>query len=144
MSRVAVLTRLVAVRAVATGALPSELGPVLAEFLPKPPQPPVMDVLARLCDAYSDADHDQLWDPSVMEGTCRGERIVAFYLYDKYQSERWTISHFDDGGFDRDVEPNEWDEIDHEHEIEYRGHHVGSWPALGKSAAKDILRWPYG
>ena len=25
----------------AAGALPSELGPALAEFLPKPPQPPV-------------------------------------------------------------------------------------------------------
>ena len=41
------------------------------------------------------------------------------------------------------MEPNEWDEIDHEHEVENIIKSVGSWPALGKSAAKDILRWPW-
>ena len=93
--------------------LSSAIGPVLAQFLPSPPLPPVMGVLYRLCTAYSDADHDQLWLPKVTRGSCRGESIVAWYLYDKYQQERWTISHFDDGGFDLDPEPDEWDYRDH-------------------------------
>ena len=41
------------------------------------------------------------------------ESAMAWYLYDKYQQERWTISHFDDGGFDLDPEPDEWDYRDH-------------------------------
>ena len=101
------------------GALPSDLGPVLAQFLPSPPLPRFFYVLYQLCQAYSNADHDELWRASVMNAECRGERILAWYIYDDYARERWTVSHFDDGGFDLNPEPDEDGMVDHEHEIEF-------------------------
>ena len=106
------------------GRLPSDLGPVLAQFLPKPPRPPVMGAgaLFQLCEAYNEGDHDRLWHANAhVRTTCRGQRITALYLYGDYDRERWTVSHFDDGGFDLNAEEDEDGMVDHEHELEFYG-----------------------
>ena len=106
------------------GSLPSDLGPGLAQFLPKPPRPPVMGAgaLFQLCEAYNEGDHDRLWHANAhVRTTCRGQRITALYLYGDYDRERWTVSHFDDGGFDLNAEEDEDGIVDHEHELEFYG-----------------------
>ena len=67
-------------------------------------------------------DHDRLWHANAhVRTTCRGQRITALYLYGDYDRERWTVSHFDDGGFDLNAEEDEDGIVDHEHELEFYG-----------------------
>ena len=66
--------------------------------------------------------HDRLWHANAhVRTTCRGQRITALYLYGDYDRERWTVSHFDDGGFDLNAEEDEDGIVDHEHELEFYG-----------------------
>ena len=107
--------------------LPRNLWGVLrgeGDRIPKPPRPPVMGAgaLFQLCEAYNEGDHDRLWHANAhVRTTCRGQRITALYLYGDYDRERWTVSHFDDGGFDLNAEEDEDGMVDHEHELEFYG-----------------------
>ena len=83
-------------------------------------------VKAREC-----TDHDFLWAAEFTTGRCRGKPIIWGMFHDKYTFERWTISHFADGGFDLDADPYE---VGHDHELEL----------VDDRSTLDQCDWPRG
>ena len=71
------------------------------------------------------------WAAEFTTGRCRGKPIIWGMFHDKYTFERWTISHFADGGFDLDADPYE---VGHDHELEL----------VDDRSTLDQCDWPRG